>query len=112
MRIRVKQAEQQTRMTHLTIPDGYYGLMFNSIISNTKKTGGIFNLKFKTREFGKSFLTKGDSAINPLDAPVEFRFDIPMKFEPKTDIRIEGIADANGLALHIISSFALYKIES
>jgi len=87
-RAEILEGNGQTLMAVYTIPAGKTGYLMKLQASPDKNTDVLF--KLVTREFGGAFLTKG--LFGTFGVPVTYEYPIPLKFNEKTDIEIQGRA--------------------
>lgn len=81
--------ENTTLMSHYTIPVDKKGVLYDIHFSTGKNKDVIYDLQF--RPFGQEFFT-----ILKVESYQNFtELSLPLKVEPKTDIRVRGISDNN-----------------
>jgi hypothetical protein len=89
--------DNQSLMAVYTIPANYTGYLVSYGMSahNAGASSSIgYNIKIKTREFGKIFRTQASNSFGTEES-IERFLSFPMKLPPKTDIKFD-IVSANG----------------
>jgi hypothetical protein len=95
--LKIISTDNQTLMAIYTIPANYTGYLvsYNMSAHNSQSSSEIgFNIKLKTREFGKVFRTQCSTSVSTSDS-MHKDLTFPIQLNPKTDIKFD-VVSANG----------------
>jgi len=86
----IKQEDQQTYMTHYTIPANHTGFVIRKSYSlNDAQSATTSTLDLRVREFGGVFRSKElDTIRNSGQSAVQYTYPAPLKFPEKTDLKL------------------------
>jgi hypothetical protein len=95
--LKIISTDNQTLMAIYTIPANYTGYLvsYNMTAHNSQSSSNIgYNIKLKTREFGKVFRTQCSTSVSTSDSMLK-DLTFPIQLNPKTDIKFD-VVSANG----------------
>lgn len=95
--LKITDGDNQTLMAIYTVPANYTGYLVSYNISahNSQSSSEIgYNVKLKTREFGKIFRTQCSDSITTSNG-TQKNLTFPIQLNPKTDIKFD-VVSANG----------------
>jgi hypothetical protein len=95
--LKMTNTDNQTLMAVYTVPANYTGYLvsYNMTAHNSQSSSNIgYNIKLKTREFGKVFRTQCSTSVSTSDSMLK-DLTFPIQLNPKTDIKFD-VVSANG----------------
>jgi hypothetical protein len=104
--------DNQSLMAVYTIPANYTGYLvaYGMSAHNAVSSSSIgYNIKIKTREFGKAFRTQASNSFGTEES-IERFLSFPIKLPPKTDIKFD-IVSANGNNGSVDAEFSIALVN-
>ena len=94
--LKITNTDNQTLMAVYTVPANYTGYLVSyNISAHTEAASDMgYNIKLKTREFGKVFRTQCSDSVSTSDS-INKDLTFPIRLNPKTDIKFD-VVSANG----------------